>query len=189
MTISKQMFVELEFPDAWVRVHTGVGERVYKEQTYQGIGQLGKIGQVKENASDSANRITLSLIVNDSSLINQVMGLDPCGSDCIIHLVDLDENRQIGDGQLLFDGEMVDFQVQKGMPARINITCSDWMERWASPANNIRCTDAAQQMLHPGDQFFNQVEVLAGAPLHSLPVGNSQDNRGGSSGNGGYRHR
>ncbi|PCI62050.1 MAG: hypothetical protein COB35_05045 [Gammaproteobacteria bacterium] len=171
MSIQKLMFVELEFPNGWVRVHTGIGNRTYNGNSYQGIGALGKIGAVKENAGESANRITLSLVINDATLINEVMGLDPIGNDCMIHLVDLDVNRQISTGHLIFDGEMVDFQLKKGKPALINVICSDWMERWASPANNVRCTDAAQQALYPGDQFFNQVEVLAGAPISSVPVG------------------
>jgi len=171
MSINKLLFVALEFSSGWVRVHTGVGNRTYLGQTYMGIGAFGKIGSVKENASEAANRITLSLVVNDPTLINEVMGLDPCGNDCLIYIVDLDANRQITTGNLLFDGDMVDFQLKKGKPSLINVICSDWMERWANPTNNARCTDAAQQALYPGDTFFNQVEVLAGAPLTSVPVG------------------
>ena len=169
-------FAELNFKSGWVRVHTGVGSRVYNGQTYLGIGELGSIGRVRENASQSGNRTTLSLVVRDPSLLREVMNEDPNGRECFIHLVAFDENRQITEGADYFiDAEMVDLKVITGKraankPAVIKITINDWFERWAQPVEVVKTTDAAQQELHPGDRFFDLVEVIAGSPLSSLPV-------------------
>ena len=87
-----------------------------------------------------------------------------------------DENRQITEGADYFiDAEMVDLKVITGKraankPAVIKITINDWFERWAQPVEVVKTTDAAQQELHPGDRFFDLVEVIAGSPLSSLPV-------------------
>ena len=190
-------FVELNFKSGWARVHTGVGTREYNGKTYLGIGELGSIGRVRENASQSGNRTTLSLLVRDHSLLSEVMNEDPSGRECFIHLVAFDENRQITEGVDYFvDAEMVDLKVVRGKqsankPAIIKITINDWLERWAQPVEVVKTTDAAQQELHPGDRFFDLVEVIAGAPLSSLPVKTNYGSPGtrGSRGQRGGAHR
>lgn len=168
-------FVEMDWPNGWVRVHSGVGERIYNGETYLGIGELGSIGNIKEDGNSSANRLKLTLSILDQSLLADIFNNDPNGRDCFIHLVAFDENRQILEGyDYFYDGEMVDVDIKrgkpaKGLPARITVTCSDWYERWSTAPESARTTDAAQQHLYPGDKFFDQIEVIAGSPLHSLP--------------------
>ncbi|WP_416305219.1 hypothetical protein [Neptunicella sp. SCSIO 80796] len=172
-------FLEMDWPSGWVRCHSGVGERIYNGNSYLGVGEFGGIGEVTENSSDGANRLNLSLKVMDPTLINVVLNEDPNGRDCFMHLVALDEHRRILEGHdYFFDGEMVDVKVKRGdaakqIPAIINIPLGDWFERWATAPEAARTTDAAQQFLHPGDQFFDQCEIIAGSPLHSLPVKNN----------------
>lgn len=168
-------FVELEWPSGWVRVHSGIGTRSHNGNEYLGVGEFGGISDFSEDAKSSANRMQLSLRIMDNTLLGEVMNNDPNGRDCFIHLVALDENRQIVESQdYVFDGRIVDVQVKRGdiakeIPAQVSITCSDWFERWAQAPEVYRTTDAAQQHLHPGDKFFDQVEVISGSPLHSLP--------------------
>jgi hypothetical protein len=169
-------FFELDFPSGWVRVHSGLGTRIYNGESYIGIGELGGMGTVTENASTSGNRTTLTLKVTDQSLLAEAMNEDPAGRDCFGHLVAFDEDRQIIDGADYFiDAEMVDMTIKRGkpsagVPAVINITINDWLERWAQPVEIVKTTDQAQQFLYPGDRFFDLVEIIAGSPLSSLPV-------------------
>ena len=169
-------FAELEFESGWVRVHSGVGERIYNGQSYLGMGELGGIGQVTESASSSGNRMNLSLKVHDPALLGEAMNEDPNGKDCYIHLVAFDEHRRILEGaDYVVDGEMVDMKIRRGdvkknIPAIINITVNDWIERWAQPVDAPKTTDEAQQFMYPGDRFFDLVELIAGSPLSSLPT-------------------
>ena len=169
-------FAELEFESGWVRVHSGVGERIYNGQSYLGMGELGGIGQVTESASSSGNRMNLSLKVHDPALLGEAMNEDPNGNDCYIHLVAFDEHRRILEGaDYVVDAEMVDMKIRRGdvkknIPAIINITVNDWIERWAQPVDAPKTTDEAQQFMHPGDRFFDLVEIIAGSPLSSLPT-------------------
>ena len=185
-------FVELNFKSDWVRVHTGVGTREYNGQTYIGIGELGSIGRVRENASQSGNRTTLSLVVHDQSLLSEVMNEDPSGRECFVHLVAFDENRQITEGADYFiDAEMVDMKVVRGKqkankPSVVKITINDWLERWAQPVEVVKTTDVAQQELYPGDRFFDLVEVIAVSPLSSLPVKTNYGSSGSRASRGHY---
>lgn len=183
-------FVELDHPDGWVRVHSGLGDRVYNGETYLGIGELGGIGNVSENANSSANRLKMTLKIHDILLLAQIYNTDFVGRDCYVHLVAFDEDRQIvGGHNFLFDGEIVNVDVQRGdpdkdIPSTVAITCSDWYERWSTAPNNARTTDSAQQYLYPGDRFFDLVEIIAGSPLHTLPFKRGTADSGGR---GGYR--
>ncbi len=149
-------FIELETESGWVRVHSGVGPRIYKSQTYIGMGELGGIGSVTENATTNGNRTTLALKVYDQSLLSEVMNNDLMGRECYGHLVAFDENRQILDGADYFiDAEVVDVKIRRGnqekeIPAVVTVVLNDWLERWAQPVEVMKTTDAAQQFKYPG---------------------------------------
>jgi hypothetical protein len=174
------LFGELEFPSGWVLAHTGVGDRTYNGQTYKGIGELAQIGRFKENASRGANTLDLTMRIDDITLFADVVHEDPIGGDARIHLVALDEDRRIAGGALLFDGLIANAHVMKGKPFTVNLRLSDWWERWSQPVQNARMTDEAQQSLHPGDKFFNQVEIIAKGIDSEVP-----GNKVGGGGSGG----
>ena len=183
------LFFEADFPTGWVRCHTGVGDRIYQGNVYQGIGEFYKIGPVSENASTSANRLSLTLLIKDKALLAEALRNDPNGRPASLHLVLLDEHRRVVAGQVLFEGEMADLQIEKGSPSFISLTVSDWFERWSTPPENARWTNAAQQSLHPGDQFFDQVERLASKPLPSHVPGTNIGGGGGGGGSRGDRYQ
>lgn len=170
------VFAEIEYENGWLRLHTGLGERVYKGKTYYGVGEFAGIGKYSENGNNSSSRITLSLKLRDLAVFTELMNFRPIGHDCYMHLVAFDEDRKIIEGaDYVVDGESVDYKARRGdeekkIPALATLTVSDWMERWMQPTNAAKTTDAAQQILHPGDKFFNLVEVIAGSPLSSLPT-------------------
>ncbi len=183
-------FAEIETNSGWVRVHSGHGERQYNGQSYLGLGEYAGISQFSENANTSSNQLKLSLKVLDQALLADALNEDLTGYDCYIHLVAFDENRRIIDGaDYVVDAEIVDMTISRGdinkqIPSVIQLTVSDWIERWAQPAEAAKTTDAAQQHLHPGDKFFDQVEVISGSPLSSLPT--KTNYRGGGRRTGHY---
>lgn len=159
-----------------VRVHTGLGDRTLDGNSYVGIGELAKIGVVKENAGSSANQMTLELKILDKPLLIESLNTDLSDIEVSIHLVALDSKRKFAAAQMYFyEGDISDQAIVKGnlakeIPYLLKLTLSDWYERWSQPANAARCTDAAQQLLHPGDKFFDQVEVIAALPVSAMPV-------------------
>jgi sugar phosphate isomerase/epimerase len=67
--------------------------------------------------------------------------------------------------------------LSKDIPYVLQITCSDWFERWNQPPQSARTTNQAQQHLHPGDRIFDLTEIIAASPLSALPVKNIYDHR------------
>lgn len=175
------VFAKLDFPSGTIRAHSGVGSRVYKGETYLGVGNLASVSGVKESAGTSANRISFSIKHTDQALFASVLNDNPIGRLCEMHLVKLDENRQIVGGTLLFSGEIVDYALEKGRPYTISVTASDWFEVWGRPVQNSKWTDESQKAIYPNDRFFDQVEKVAQGIDDTIPGRRIGGERGGSS--------
>jgi hypothetical protein len=178
-------FLKLQWPSGWLYVHSGMGERVYKGNTYLGVGELGTIGQVSEDGKGNAKRLSISLSITDPTLVRDVLADDPIGNGAELDIVVLDENLNIIDGDLLFSGTIGDLDVVKSRIAKVTISLVDWLEIWNRPIENNMYSDAAQQALYPGDKFFDQVELLASKPLNSGVAGAPVASTSGGSGSGG----
>ena len=155
------IFAKVQFPKTMIRAHTGVGTRKFNNEDYLGVGNMVKIGSVKDNAQSSANKLGITIQHNDNALFSQVINDNPIGGLCELYLVALDENRQILGGELLFAGEIADYALEKDNPYKISITASDWFEVWGKPVRNSKVTDASQKQKYPEDNIFSHVEKLA----------------------------
>lgn len=169
-------FAEIDWPGQKVRVHSGWGDRQFMGEEYLGVGEFGGISQVNESPGNSPNQLNLTLTVLDPGLLGNSLNESPEGREVSVHLAVLDEHQRIAhEIPYVFDGNVSRFTVRRGnisknIPWLFTIGCSDWFERWSQPPENARTTDQAQQHLHPGDRFFSLAEVVAGSPLHALPL-------------------
>jgi hypothetical protein len=174
------LFLDVDWPGGRVRAHTSLGDRPFMGNTYLGVGEYGGISEVVEGADTSPNQIRLTLKVLDPAVVALVMNNSPEGREVSVHMAILDENRVIEhEVPYIFDGNVAKFNVQrgdidKGIPYVLQLTCSDWFERWSQPPKSARTTNAAQQHIHPGDRIFDLTEIIAAAPLSALPVKNVQ---------------
>lgn len=170
------LFVDLDSPDGRVRAHTGLGDREILGENYVGVGEFGGVSEVQEASDSSPNQVRLTLKVLDGGLVALVMNKAMEGREVAVHMAILDENRVIEHVvPYVYDGNVAKFTVQRGdlekkIPYVLEITCSDWLERWSQPPQNARTTDSAQQHLHPGDRIFDLTEIISAAPLSALPT-------------------
>lgn len=183
------VFFEVDWPGTPVRAHSGIGERTFMGEVYQGVGEFGGIGDIIEGSGTSPAQLPFTLTVLDSAVVALSMNDAPEGREIAMHLAVLDENRVIThEIPYLVDGYASFLTVKRGdiakqIPYVITLTCTDWLDRWNQPPENARTTDEAQQHLHPGDRIFSLTELIAGSPSHSLPI-NTQSGTGGTRGNG-----
>jgi hypothetical protein len=179
-------FIDLDWPSGRVLAHSGLGDRVFQGQTYLGVGEFGGISEIDEASGNSPNQLSLSIRFTDPTLVNTILNESPEGREVSVHLAALNDKRIIVEEiPYIFDGNVAKGSLRRGdiaknIPYQINITCSDWFERWSQPPNNARTTDNAQQHLHPGDRIFDLTEVIAGSPLHTLPSKNNRAAIGGA---------
>ncbi|WP_299072905.1 hypothetical protein [uncultured Paraglaciecola sp.] len=175
------LFVDIDWPGGRVRAHTGLGTRTFQGQDYIGVGEFGGVSEVVEAANNSPNQIRLTLKVLDASVVGLVMNNSPEGREVAVHMAVLNDDRVIEhEVPFVVDGNVASFDIQRGdlskdIPYVMQITCSDWFERWSRPPESARTTDSAQQHLHPGDRIFDLTEVIAAAPLSAMPMKNVTD--------------
>lgn len=155
------LLANIDFPSGMIYCHTGVGELYYNGNKYLGLGQMAEVAELQEDDSASANQVNLTLYIADNDVFSSVMNEDPTNRGVEIYLGALDENRQLTAAELIYAGDIVDFTLSKSSPYTATATISDWFEVWANPVNNAKYSDASQQILFPGDKFFDQVEALA----------------------------
>jgi hypothetical protein len=177
---------KIPFKTSTVRVHSGVGEKVFQNEIYLGVGELGSISNVNESGGTSSQRLTFKLQFDDQVVFNEILNEDPLGGEAELYIASLDENRRINGAELLFAGDIVDYTPNKGEMHSVSVTVGDWFEVWAKPTNSAKFTDASQKALHPEDEFFSMVEALAlgiDDTVQGQKVGGSS-NGGGSGGRG-----
>ncbi|AFT79033.1 hypothetical protein AMBLS11_12300 [Alteromonas macleodii str. 'Black Sea 11'] len=151
----------IPFKSGMVLVHSGVGEKHYNGETYLGVGELGSISNLSEDGGTNSKRLTFKLDFDDETIFADLLNEDPLGGEAELYIASLDENRRISAVELLFAGDIVDYNPNKGERFTVSVTVSDWFEVWAKPTNSAKFTDASQKALHPDDDFFSMVEALA----------------------------
>jgi hypothetical protein len=162
---------ELDFASGAFRAWTGLGPLHWAGKVFEGVGDIGAVGEIEETIELRAVRLTLALSpvpqeVVDIALAERSFRLRPArlwGA-----LLDA-EGAFVADPFPLWAGLMDTMEVVDGAEPRVSLTCESRLvdlER----AEVRRYTDADQQAEYPGDRFFEYVPALQEAEI-KLPSG------------------
>lgn len=149
-------FVKLAFKSGDIRLHTGVGERLFLGDIWHGTGMLGRISEIPANEKNEAPRINLSLTTNNQALLAEVAEHDPVGVLCEIFLVTLTQHYRVNHYQLLESANVVSVDVERGSTSKIVLGIAGESERWKQARLNQRWNHATQSALYPDDLFFKE---------------------------------
>jgi len=147
------IFCELDWPDAPVRVWSGVGSKTFDGKTFTGVGDFGGVSSIQESSDGRANGITVSLSGIPTDVVAATLGEYYQGRDASVWFGCLD-----GSGALVstlpylhFNGFMdVGTYSADGKTATIYISLENGMDI-LQQSNGRRRTDEDQQREHPGD--------------------------------------
>ncbi len=158
--------VKIEYDDATVAVHSGVGTLVYDGVSFLGVGQYGGISSVSEDNELQAANVTLALSGVDPNLISQALGTDWQGRLCTIYRAFLDSSYAvIIDPIVIFKGRLDQQNITMGSTARIDVVVenltSDWQRSRVARFNN-----AEQQRRFAGDKGLQFVEQATDKPIY-----------------------
>ncbi|ASM54116.1 hypothetical protein PNIG_a2055 [Pseudoalteromonas nigrifaciens] len=149
-------FVRLAFKSGDVLLHTGVGERRFKNRTWHGVGMLGTVSEIPASDKNDSARIRLTLHTQDQAVLAEVAENDPISLGCEIYLVTVDEHYRVSQSQILESGYIVACDVERGDVSQIQLSIAGESERWKDARLHQRWNDATQKALHPGDKFFSE---------------------------------
>jgi hypothetical protein len=156
------LLVDLDFPSGHVRLHDGGGPLTFGGNTYQGIGELGSIEPVFEEAATIARPLDMAISGVDPAKISIAMTEVYQGRSAALYLGLLDETTSVfvADPEVVWEGRMDTMTIEGSGPACvIRMHCEHRLQREPRIA---RYTDEDQQQAYSGDVFFNFVPYIRG---------------------------
>lgn len=157
--------VELLFQSGPTRVHSGTGPIEIENNTFLGIGTLGKVDTVKEQNTTSPTKLNLTLAGIETSSLSVILNENCVGRQASMYLGVLDEDFRLMHYDVIFRGKMRSTTVLAGSESAINITVSNIFEEW-SHAKALRYTDECQRKLHDDDRIFRYVAQMADRSIY-----------------------
>jgi hypothetical protein len=154
--------VSLDFTSGVVRVHDGIGSISWGGNTYEGVGQFGGIEAVTESVEVIARPLSLTLSGVDSSLISTTLTEVYQNRAATVYVGFIDETTGavIDTPETAWEGRMNQMSISSAEgSAEIRLTCEHRLRREPRIA---RYTNEDQQILFPGDKFFDLVPSIKG---------------------------
>lgn len=100
-------FIKAEFDSGDVRVWTGIGEKTYDSETYQGLGNFLSMSAIQESQDLQANGVQFNLSGVPSSYISIALAEDYQWRPISMWFAVLDTDKSIiADPYLVFQGKM-----------------------------------------------------------------------------------
>lgn len=123
------------------------------DETFIGVGQLGKVSRLAESADVRPWSISLELSGIDPSLVSIAMAEHYQGRDLRVWRAFLNQSTHaiVGVPKLEFRGRMDTMNLKLGVTATITVTGHSRLSDWDRPRTR-RYTNEDQQALWPGDK-------------------------------------
>jgi hypothetical protein len=158
-------FVRLDFPEGTTRIcdaardyTTDIG---FGQEVFAGVGTLGTIDAIEENAEAQSTGIRLTLSGIDPTIISRATSSKYQGRTCDVAVGFVSEAGILLDNPtIVWSGMMDRMTASVADEAAITLTAEDYMALWSTPPV-ARYTHNDQLRLDPTDNFFDQVLTLA----------------------------
>jgi len=147
--------VELDFADGFVRLNTTASDQVVGGNTYTGVGDLGTVSPIDEDASLRVTGINLTLSGASSALVTEALSSNYAGRSCRLFLILFDEAHGIiGTPYAVGTWRMdtMSLSMSDGKSA-ISLRANSILADWDRPRVRYY-TDQDQQSRYAGDKFF-----------------------------------
>lgn len=175
-------FVDLDFASGHLRLHTRTGTITWGGYDWLGVGKLGAIDAVKEDAELRPNTVTLQLSGVDASVITVAMSEDYHGRAVRMYqgLLNVESFALVATPETVFVGVMDYMTVALGQNSgSITVNCENELARWQKP-RALLYTHESQQLLYPGDRFFDMVPTIQSRVLDWTKKGKWGQEAGGT---------
>lgn len=152
-------FVQLDFSTP-LRVCSAAYDIVWNGYTWLGLGMLGGMEPIEEQASLEATGVRLTLTGVPSDMVALSLAEQYQGKPCQIWFAPLREDMQLAvQPSKLFSGRMDTMDTEVGETATITVTAESRMVSW-DKARVRRYNNEDQQSRYPGDRGFEYVAQM-----------------------------
>lgn len=155
-------FVRIEFPSDILTLHTRLGTIVWGGYSWLGVGTLGGISDVTEDAMLRPAGLTLSLSGIDTAIVQAATEGDYHGYPVSVFkgLLDPTTHALVADPQLSFRGliDRITVELSQGSGV-VTVHCEGELARW-DRHQGLLFTNESQKSLFPGDKGFDRIPII-----------------------------
>lgn len=153
-------FAFLDFPDGAMRCCTHTSSLTWAGETWLGVGQLGGISEIDEDAMLRPIGCTLTLSGMDGTVASAAMEQAYHGRAVAVYEGYINDGALVADPELIFRGIMDVMTMAVGATdATISVQCEGELARWERHSG-LMYTHESQQQVYPGDNFFDQIPLI-----------------------------
>lgn len=163
--IAVAIFVEATFANETVRVWTGHQSIDWNGHTWVGVGTMGSISPIGEDAAVEAKGVTLTFSGFDAGLLGDVMEQFVVGQPVTVYLGLFNAGVLIASPITSWAGRLDQATVDVGVEASISINCESRLLDM-NVAVDRRYTADDQQRDWPGDLGFTFVNAIQEMTLY-----------------------
>lgn len=156
-------FAFLDFADGPLRASTWTGTLSWGGYDWLGLGYLGDVSEITEDAMLRPSGITLTMSGVDAANVSSAMGeaAGYHGRTVIVYEGFMDSDGVlVDDPEIVFKGimDVMSYAVGAGT-AEITVRCEGELARW-DRHRGLLYTQESQQQIYPGDNFFDRVPLI-----------------------------
>jgi hypothetical protein len=140
------VFVEMDFPDGFLRMNNSAQDMAWGGYTWLGIGRVGSIDPIGEGMTLEARGLRFSISGVQPDHIALALGQQYQGRSCKVWFAPLDESYTVlPDPVLIFNGRMDVMDIDMGTTATITVSAESRLADWDRP--RVRRYNAADQAI------------------------------------------
>lgn len=156
--VTRVIAAELAFPSGAVRVVAAPFDVTINSQVFVGVGLLGGISAIEENAELRSYGITLEMSGIPRTMVQVALTEQYQGRAAVVYEAQLDAARQVIAATVIFRGRMDVMEVLLGETATVRVSAENRLADWERPRAR-RYTHEDQIRFHPDDSGFSFVSA------------------------------
>lgn len=165
-SLAPAFFAFFDFQAGAVRVWSGIGDKVWDGNTYNGLGNLGTVSPIEESVEAKANGVSFQLSGVPTSLIATVLADNYQGRDVKLWFAALDDaGNTIADPYLIFGGRMDSLEIDDGAETAVIRVHAESRMIDLRRNNERRYTHEDQQIDFPGDMGLAFMPTAQSTPF------------------------
>jgi hypothetical protein len=161
--IEFRVLAEIAFVNTTMRLHTGIGQLYVGSTSYDGVGYLGGIEKVEEDAQQQTGpRVRMWITAVDSAPLNEAINETLFNREVKLYRGYLNDGTLVGTPELWMRGRTNEVNLKRGDPERGNYI-ETYIETELSRERKVSYyTLEDHWMTYSGDTFFAYVPFIPG---------------------------
>lgn len=155
-------FVEMDLPSGYLRLHTRTGTLAIDGNNYTGIGQLGSISDVGEDAMLRPQGVTFTLSGVDAALITAARTEAYHGRTVTVYrgFLNVTTLALVATPEVAFRGIMDKMSIELGQGSgSITVSAEGELARWQRHSGLLYSSES-QREIYPSDKGFDNVPII-----------------------------